>query len=107
MNKKHLGELEQMVLLAILQLGEGAYGTAILEELEIRGDRKVSPGALFATLDRLEGKRLVRSRMGDPTPGRGGRPKRFMTVTQEGLEAIRQARTAWMNMAEGLGDLVQ
>jgi len=102
MKRKHLGELEQMILMAILQLKAGAYGTAILKELDDRGRRKVSPGALFATLDRLEGKGLVASSLGDPTPGRGGKRKRFMTVTPEGMAALRVARAAWTRMAEGL-----
>jgi DNA-binding PadR family transcriptional regulator len=102
MKRKHLGELEQIVLLAVLQLKGGAYGTAILKELEQRGGRRVSPGALFATLDRLEEKGMVTSRLGDPTPGRGGKRKRFMEVTSRGVAALGEAREAWARMAEGL-----
>jgi PadR family transcriptional regulator PadR len=105
--KKHLGELEQMVLMAVLQLKDGAYGTNVLKELSDRGGRKVSPGALFATMDRLEGKGLVASRLGDPTPGRGGKRKRFLTVTPEGIAALRDARNAWIRMSEGLEELLQ
>ncbi len=105
--KKHLGELEQMVLMAVLQLKDGAYGTNVLKELSDRGGRKVTPGALFATMDRLEGKGLVASRLGDPTPGRGGKRKRFLTVTPEGIAALRDARSAWDRMSEGLGEVLQ
>jgi PadR family transcriptional regulator PadR len=101
-----LGELEQMVLLAILQRSGDAYGLAILRELDERAERRVSPGAIYATLDRLEDKGAVSSRFADPTPGRGGKPKRFMTVTAEGLAALRAARTAWTRMAEGLDEIL-
>lgn len=98
----YLGELEQMMLLAILQLDGGAYGLAIQRELEDRAGRSVSPGSLYATLDRLEGKGVVRSRFAEPEPGRGGKPKRFMSVTEEGREALQAARSAWQRMSEGL-----
>jgi DNA-binding PadR family transcriptional regulator len=105
--KKHLGELEQMVLMATLQLKDSAYGTSVLKELSDRGGRRVSPGALFATMDRLEGKGLVTSRLGDPTPGRGGKRKRYLTVTPEGLAALRDARNAWVRMSEGLEEVLE
>ena len=68
-----LGEFEQIVLLAILRLGENAYGVTIREEIIARTERQPNPGALYVTLDRLEEKGLVRSEFGDPTPQRGGR----------------------------------
>jgi PadR family transcriptional regulator PadR len=98
----YLGELEQMVLMAILRLDGDAYGLNIQRELKDRVDRKVSPGALYSTLDRLEGKGAVRSQFGDPDPVRGGKPKRFMTVTAEGRAALRAARVAWNRLSEGL-----
>lgn len=104
---KHLGELEQMVLLAILQLEGVAYGTSILEELSERGSRRLTPGALFTTIDRLEEKGLVSSRLGDPTPKRGGRRKRLLAVTPDGLAALRDARGAWARMMEGLEGVLQ
>ncbi len=104
---KHLGELEQMVLMAVLQLESNAYGTTVLNELSERGGRKVSPGALFATIDRLQGKGLVTSELGGPTPGRGGKRKRFLTVTPKGLAALQDAREAWMRMSEGLDEVLQ
>ena len=105
--KKHLGELEQLVLMAVLQLKDDAYGTSVLQELNDRAGRRVSPGALFATMDRLEGKGLVTSRLGDPTPGRGGKRKRYLRVTPDGLAALRDARNAWARMSEGLEEVLQ
>ena len=104
--KKHLGELEQMVLMAVLQLEDGAYGTSVLNELSDRGGRRVSPGALFGTMDRLEEKGFVTSRLGDPNPGRGGKRKRYLTVTPECLAALRDARNAWVRMSEGLEEVL-
>ncbi len=104
---KHLGELEQMVLMAILQLKDDGYGTIVMRELRDRGGRHVSPGALYATLDRLEGKGFVSSRLGDPTPGRGGKRKRYLTVTPEGVDALREARGAWARLAEGLEEVLE
>ena len=105
--KKYLGELEQMVLMAVLQLEDDAYGTTVLNELSERGGRKISPGALFATIDRLEGKGMVRSELGDPTPGRGGKRKRFLEVTPSGISALQEAREAWTRMSEGLDEVLQ
>lgn len=103
----YLGELEQMVLMAILQLKEDAYGLNVVRELGDRGGRKVSPGALYATLDRLEGKGVVTSRFGDPVPGRGGKPRRYLTVTPEGIAALQKARLAWHRLAEGLEEIME
>jgi PadR family transcriptional regulator PadR len=98
----YLGELEQMVLLAILHLGDGAYGTPVKEVLDQRADRSVSRGALYVTLDRLEQKGMIRSTAGESTPGRGGRPKRYLRVTSEGLTAVRGARRTWERLWDGL-----
>lgn len=100
----YLGELEQMVLWAILRFDGEAYGTPILEVLEERADRAVTPGALYATIDRLEEKGVIESRLADPEPGRGGRRKRYLSVTPRGDEALRLARTKWMRLWEGLAD---
>ncbi|MGD2123969.1 MAG: PadR family transcriptional regulator [Gemmatimonadota bacterium] len=98
----YLGELEQMMLMAILQLEDDAYGLNIQRELKERGNRRVSPGAVYATLDRMEGKGVVKSRFADPSPGRGGKPRRYLTVTPKGLRALQEVRAAWLRMAEGL-----
>jgi len=103
----YLGELEQMVLLAILQLDDQAFGTNVMGELERRVDRKVSRGALYVTLDRLEEKGMLTSTLGAPTPRRGGRPKRFLTVTPSGLEALRKSRNAWMSLWDGLDSVLE
>ena|SRR5687767_9546332 len=98
----NLGEFEQLILLAILRLGEGAYGVTIRAELAQRGGRKVAPGALYTALERLEAKRAVTSRMGDPTPQRGGRAKRYVTVTPLGKEALARALQAYEGLLDGL-----
>ena len=78
-----LGEFEQLVLLAVLRLGEDAYGAAIRRELVECAGRDASPGAIFTTLERLEARGLVRSRFGEPTPERGGRRKRYYQLRAE------------------------
>jgi len=103
----YLGELEQMVLLAILQLDDQAYGTNVMDELKKRVERSVSRGALYVTLDRLEEKGMLDSRVGDPTPRRGGRPKRFLTVTPNGVEALQKSRAAWMQLWDGLDSVFE
>ena len=105
--KKHAGELEQMVLLAVLRLGEDAYGGRIRKELEERAERGVARGALYVTVDRLVEKGLLNARMGDSTPGRGGRRRRYLALTPEGLVAIQRSRRTWMRMWEGLDALVE
>jgi PadR family transcriptional regulator PadR len=104
---KHLGELEQLVLLAILQLKNNAYGLNVIKEMRERAGRGVSRGALYAVFDRLEGKGVVVSRFGDPIPGRGGKPRRYMSVTPEGVAALQEARSAWHSLSEGLGEILE
>ena len=98
----NLGEFEQLILLAILRLGDGAYGVTIRAELAQRGGRNVAPGALYTALERLEAKRAITSRMGDPTPQRGGRAKRYVTVTPLGKEALARALQAYERLLDGL-----
>jgi DNA-binding PadR family transcriptional regulator len=97
-----LGEFEQIVLLAILRLGDDAYGVTIREEIRVCTGREAAPGALYTTLDRLEDKGLVASRIGDPTPERGGRAKRYIQVTASGIEAVACAQRAYQRLLEGL-----
>jgi DNA-binding PadR family transcriptional regulator len=97
-----LGDFEQVVLLAILRLGDGAYGVTIREEIQARTDREPAPGALYTTLDRLEDKGLITSRLGDPTPQRGGRAKRFFQVSAVGVEAVARAQRSYQRLMEGL-----
>lgn len=99
-----LGEFEQLVLLALLRLGADGYGMQVRREIEERTGRDVSAGAVYATLDRLEEKGLVRSEVGDPTPERGGRARRTFEVTGNGARALDEARRIFARMAEGLFD---
>ncbi|HEX8985002.1 MAG TPA: PadR family transcriptional regulator [Bryobacteraceae bacterium] len=99
------GEFEQVVLLAVLRLGENAYGVTIRSEIAERTGRQIAPGALYTTLDRLEDKGCLASRMGDPTPERGGRAKRYYVVTAAGLKSVTEAQRAFRNLLEGLSIL--
>jgi DNA-binding PadR family transcriptional regulator len=104
---EYLGEFEQIVLLAVLHLGSNAYGVTILEEIGKRTGRSVMIGAVYATLDRLEGKRYISSKVGDPTPERGGRAKRFFKVTAKGAEALVRSRRILENMWAGLNPVLE
>lgn len=97
-----LGEFEQVVLLAILRLGDRAYGVTIREEIRDCTDREPAPGALYTTLDRLEEKGLLTSRLGDPTPQRGGRAKRYFQVSASGVEAVARAQRSYRRLLRGL-----
>jgi PadR family transcriptional regulator len=101
-----LGEFEQIVLLALLRLGPDAYGAAVCGEIEKRSGRGVSVSAVHTTLDRLEQKELVRSRVGDPTPQRGGKRKRHFEVAPFGLKALQLSYRSIRNMADGLEHLL-
>lgn len=101
-SRNSLGELELMVLLALLRLGEGAYGAAIREEIRERTGRTVTPGAIYPTLDRLERKGLVRSYAGDPVPERGGRSKRHFVIQRTGLGELRRAWGQYAALANGV-----
>jgi PadR family transcriptional regulator PadR len=96
-----LGEFEQVVLLAILRLGEKAYGVTIGAEITECTGRRPAPGALYTTLDRLEDKGLITSRLGDPTPQRGGRAKRYFTVRAKGVAAITRAQRSYRRLLQG------
>ena len=97
-----LGEFEQSLLLAIVHLGENAYGVTIRQEIETRTGRDVAVGALYTSLSRLEKKGYVRSEMSDPTPQRGGRSKRHFTLRAAGAAALRQSRARLERMWDGL-----
>ena len=97
-----LGEFEQMVLLAIAQLGGEAYGIPIVEEIERRTGRSVARAAVYVTLRRLEEKGLVSSWMSDPTPERGGKGRRYVKLEAEGARALREARQVADRMSQGL-----
>jgi DNA-binding PadR family transcriptional regulator len=103
----YLGEFEQMALLAVLRLESGAYGVTVLREIEERTGRSVSRGALYVTLDRLETKGYLRSRLADPTPERGGRAKRYFHVTASGLRVLQTSREALLRMWKGLEPVLE
>jgi DNA-binding PadR family transcriptional regulator len=100
-DRAFLGEFEHLVLATALRL-EGGYGAELMRELEERTGRQVQGGALYVTLDRLEQKGFLSSTMGEPDPKRGGRPKRIVKVTPEGVRALAQHRDALLRVWEGL-----
>ena len=100
MGDKLLGEFEQMVIAAVLRLGDDAYGVPIIDDITERTGRTVRSGALSVTLDRMERKGLLRSRTGDPSEARGGRARRYVEVTPRGVEAARASRRAMLAMWE-------
>lgn len=102
MEKSSIGDFEQLLLLAILRLRENAYGTEIKREIEERADRVCSFGALYTTLERLEDKGFISSRLGEATPERGGRAKKYFKVEAAGSMALSHAYRATINMAEGI-----
>lgn len=97
-----LGEFEQLVMLTVLRLDDGAYTGAVRQELLERAGRDVSPGAVFTTLERLESRGLVASRYGDPTPERGGRRKRYYRLRAEGRRTLARSLDTMRRVAEGL-----
>lgn len=101
-----LGEFEQLVLLAILRLGDGAYAVTITHEIESQAGQQVSIGAVYTTLNRLEEKGFLSSYRGESRPMRGGRPRRFYSVEPDGMEALQTAITAIRRMSDGLEPLL-
>ena len=98
-----LGELELLVMLALLRLGDDAYGVSIRQEIERRSGHAVAIGAVYATLTRLEEKRFVTSWLSDPLPIRGGRARKHWKLSPLGERALRNAATALAGMMDGLG----
>jgi PadR family transcriptional regulator, regulatory protein PadR len=96
-----LGAFEQLLLFAVLRLGEGAYGVPIRELLEEETGRAVSSGAIYTALARLEARRLVASWAGESTPGRAGRPPRYYRLEPEGARALLAAYASVQAMARG------
>lgn len=99
---KFLGEFEQFLLLAILRLGENAYGSTIRQLLAESIARDVTIGALYTTLERLEKKGLIESKMGEATAERGGRAKKYFKVSAQGQTALKRSKQALSNMWQGL-----
>lgn len=107
MAREALGEFEQMILLAVLHVGDDVYGVPIVDEIERRTGRAVAPAAVYITLRRLEQKGLLSSWMSDPTPERGGKARRCVKVTRAGLAMLRESRQVidqmWKGLDPGLG----
>jgi DNA-binding PadR family transcriptional regulator len=97
-----LGEFEYLTLTVAARLGEDAYGAAIRKEIEAATGHPCSVGALYTTLDRLEEKGFIKTHMGDPTPQRGGRPKRMVRVTAQGVKAASDFYAAVKRVSQGV-----
>jgi len=105
MAKEYLGNLELMVLLSLMHVGDNAYGVPISNEIEQRTGRDVALGSVYAALDRLERKGFVSSALGDPTPERGGRAKRYFRISAKGVREVRDAQRMLTNMWRNLSVL--
>lgn len=105
MSREALGNFELMVLLAVLRVGEDAYGVPIAEELEEKSGRDVLLSSVYAALDRLETKGLVSSSLGEATPERGGRAKRYFKVTARGLREVRETQRTLVKLWRGVPEL--
>jgi PadR family transcriptional regulator len=101
-----LGEFEQVVLLSILRLGDDAYAVSVRDEIARCTGREVSRGSIYITLDRLETKGYLKSRLADPTPERGGRAKRYYALRPRAIEALRDSRRALVALWRGLEGLL-
>ena len=102
-----LGEFEQLLLLAIVRLEKNAYGATLRQEIEKRTGRTVAIGAIYTTLERLERKSYVRSKVGEPTPERGGRRKKFYRLEPLGAKALNRSYRDFKRMADGLGQKLE
>jgi PadR family transcriptional regulator, regulatory protein PadR len=103
LSRSRLGELELLVMLALIRLGDEAYGVSIRKEIERRSGHSVAIGAVYATLDRLSEKRFVSTWLSDPLPMRGGRARKHWRLTALGERAARSAATSLAGMLDGLG----
>lgn len=97
-----LGEFEQFVLLALVRLEPHAYGATIRREIESCAGRSLSISAVYTTLERLERKGLVRSWIGEPTPQRGGRRRKYFALLPQGARALKSAHRAYTRMVAGV-----
>lgn len=88
---RSLGELEQLLLFSLVALGDDAYGVSVRELIESETGRAPSPGAIYTGYERLERRGLVRSSLGEPTPVRGGRPKRYYALTAKGAQVLQES----------------
>jgi DNA-binding PadR family transcriptional regulator len=105
MAREFLGGFELLVLLALIRLADEAYGVPISEAIEESSGRDVAIGSVYITLERLERKGLVTSRLGEPTAERGGRAKTYFRITAKGLREARRARQTLINLWQGVPKL--
>src|SRR5436190_13584849 len=103
--REFLGGFELLVLLALIRLGEDAYGVPISEAIEESSGKEVALGSVYITLERLENKGLVSSRLGEPTAERGGRAKTYFKATAKGLREVRQAQRTLVSLWKGVPQL--
>lgn len=104
-DSSYLGEFELQVMLIVIRLGEEAYGVPISREIKERTGRNAAFATVYSTLERLQRKGLVNSHLGDPSPERGGRAKRYFRVTKAGLQAVREAKRNLVRLWHGLREL--
>jgi DNA-binding PadR family transcriptional regulator len=104
-SRSNLGAFDLMILLALMRVGDGAYGVPISREIEETSGRVVALATLYATLTRLEKKGLVSSRLGEPTAERGGRAKKYFRVTARGLREVRDAQRVFTSLWTGIPKL--
>jgi PadR family transcriptional regulator PadR len=103
--REFLGGFELLVLLALVRLGDEAYGVPIAKTIEESSGREVALGSVYITLDRLEAKGLVSSQVGEPTAVRGGRAKTYFRITGQGLRAVRQTQRTLIKLWQGAPEL--
>jgi DNA-binding PadR family transcriptional regulator len=101
----HLSDFELIAMLVLLRLGEDAYGVPIAREIEEQTKREVKLGSVYATLERLQEKGFVVSELGEPTPERGGRAKRYFRVTRQGMRKVRETRLTLIRLWQGVPEL--
>jgi len=108
MARDHIGRFEHLLLLAVIRLGDDAYGMTIRRELAAHTGREISVGAIYTALSRLEERGYVQSKLGEPTPERGGKAKRYYRVLPAGKKAVVKAQSVLLGLARNLGrDLEQ
>lgn len=105
MKKEHLGELEELVLLLIVMLKDGAYGFAIRKGLKDHANRTMSIGSVHGTINRLESKGLIKSMLGEATEVRGGRRKRILTITAAGMKSLQKSRDVKVHLWSQIPEL--
>jgi DNA-binding PadR family transcriptional regulator len=104
-SRSNLGAFDLMILLALMRLGDAAYGVPISREIEETSGKVIALATLYATLTRLEKKGLVSSRLGEPTAERGGRAKKYFRVTAKGLREVREAQRVFTSLWNGIPTL--